>query len=63
MRDPVFAVGTTVEVLRAEALSLAELAIQMRSVSRHQRPGWLGEYVRAHTQVNRLLHGIIERSH
>lgn len=56
-------VGKRLEITRDEHRELGELGAWMRTSSMSGHPGWLEEYVRAHTAAAKVLRRIISRAH
>lgn len=55
--------GRPIEITRAEARELAELAEQMYRQSLLQEKGWFLAYFQAHRAAFRIFRAIIQRSH
>jgi len=56
-------VGTVVEITREESRQIDMLARSMSSLARSQKKGWLLPFVQAHTQLSRIIHAAVTRSH
>ena len=57
------ALGTVVELTTDERRELAEHSYAMRTLTRREPVGWLGDWAKHHAAAGRVLMRAIQRSH